>query len=293
MVSTVRFWRLTADDPISPPLPMPPLRSLLFILSVTLSSAFARDDHHESAGGEKLTFVIVHGATAGGYEWKETGNTLRKSGHEVYRVTLTALGERSHLSAEGVTLTTHINDVVNTILFEDLHDVVLTGHSYGGMVITGVMDRIPERIRHVFYFDAAVPEHGQSIRDSFGGSGNRPEPKVENGRMMMDWLPKNPTTFPHNVGHPVGTLTEPVSYQNPAALALNVTYVPFVKDAADEAKRAAENPAWQRAKARGWTIRPYPGSHTAMLETPRELAAHILASVNDTNHAVEASTTTN
>ena len=269
------------------------LRTFVLFLSVCLTSAIVRADHHEPAD-QKLTFVIVHGATAGGYEWKETGRYLREAGHDVYRVTLTALGERSHLSAEGVNLTTHINDVVNTILFEDLHDVILTGHSYGGMVITGVMDRIPDRISHVYFFDAAVPEDGQSIHDSFGSGGApRPEPKVENGRMMMDWLPKNPTAWPHNVGHPIGTLTEPVSYKNPAALALNVTYVPFVKDAADEAKRAAENPAWQRAKARGWTIRPYPGSHTAMLETPKELSAHILASVNDTNHSLETSTATN
>jgi len=256
-------------------------RLLTLLLVACGATTLARANHHE----EKLTFVLVHGATAGGYEWKETGKYLRDEGHTVYRVTLTALGERSHLSAEGVNLTTHINDVVNTILFEDLHDVVLTGHSYGGMVITGVMDRIPERIKHVFYFDAAVPEDGQSIYDSFGGGrgGNRPEPQVENGRLVMDWLPKNPTSWPHNVGHPIGTFTEPVSYKNPAALALNVTYVPFVRDAADETERAANNAAWQRAKARGWTIRPYPGSHTAMLETPKELAAHILANVNNTN----------
>lgn len=260
-------------------------RSLVLLLAIGLTALFTRAAHHES--DEKLTFVIVHGATAGGYEWKETGQYLQDAGHTVYRVTLTALGERSHLSAEGVNLTTHINDVVNTIRFEDLHDVILTGHSYGGMVITGVMDRIPERIRQVYFFDAAVPEDGQSIRDSFGGGGNRPEPKIENGRLVMDWIPKNPTFWPHNTGHPIGTFTEPVSYNNPAALALNVTYVPFVKDAEDEAKRAAENSAWQRAKARGWTIRPYPGSHTAMLETPKELAAHILASIGDTNTPVE------
>ncbi|MCF3649737.1 alpha/beta hydrolase [Synoicihabitans lomoniglobus] len=257
-------------------------RAFVILLTVCLTAAISRADHHTS--DEKLTFVLVHGATAGGYEWKETGKYLQQAGHTVYRVTLTALGERSHLSAEGVNLTTHINDVVNTILFEDLHDVILTGHSYGGMVITGVMDRIPERISHVYYFDAAVPADGQSIRDSFGNrGGDRPEPKVENGRMVMDWLPKNPTSWPHNTGHPIGTLTEPVSYKNPAALALNVTYVPFVKDAEAEKTRSESDAGWQRAKARGWTIRPYPGSHTAMLETPKGLAELILASVNDTN----------
>ena len=196
-------------------------------------------------------FVLVHGAWHGGWCWRDTAAALRAAGHNVFTPTHSGVGERFHQSAENITLETHIRDVCGCIEWEELDEVILCGHSYGGMVITGVMNRIPERISHVFYFDAAVPEDGQSIRDSFGNRGDRPEPKVENGRMMMDWLPKNPTAWPHNVGHPIGTLTEPVSYKNPAALALNVTYVPFVKDAADEAKRAAENPAWQRAKARG------------------------------------------
>src|SRR5690606_24649520 len=113
----------------------------------------------------KQTFVLVHGATAGGWEWKRTGQFLSDDGHTVYRPTLTGLGEREHLNSTEVDLATHINDVVNLVLFEDLHDVVLTGHSYGGMVVTGVMDRIPERLKHVVFLDAAVPEDGQSIWD--------------------------------------------------------------------------------------------------------------------------------
>ena len=101
--------------------------------------------------GDKYTFVVVHGATAGSWEWKSTGKFLTDDGHTVYRATLTGLGERMHLNSPDIDLETHINDVVNLILFEDLHDVVLTGHSYGGMVITGVMDRVPERIKHVVY----------------------------------------------------------------------------------------------------------------------------------------------
>src|SRR5688572_33324696 len=97
-------------------------RCLNVILLASLASFFALTARAADEK-EKYTFVIVHGATAGGYEWKETGKHLLANGHTVYRVTLTALGERSHLSAEGVNLTTHINDVVNTILFEDLHDV--------------------------------------------------------------------------------------------------------------------------------------------------------------------------
>jgi pimeloyl-ACP methyl ester carboxylesterase len=150
-----------------------PSSRLKLILFASIASVAAVVAVRAADQPEKYTYVIVHGATAGGYEWKETGKYLLENDHTVYRVTLTALGERSHLSAEGVNLTTHINDVVNTILFEDLHDVVLTGHSYGGRVITGVMNRIPERIRHVMFFDASVPEDGET---AFGRQGGPPRP---------------------------------------------------------------------------------------------------------------------
>ena len=138
--------------------------------------------------GEKYTFVLVHGATAGGWEWKSTGKFLTDDGHTVYRATLTGLGERMHLNSTDVDLQTHINDVVNLILFEDLHDVVLTGHSYGGMVITGVIDRIPERIRHVVYLDAAVPDDGMSIWDLFGGNGPQDPERFKDGFMQVPWV---------------------------------------------------------------------------------------------------------
>jgi pimeloyl-ACP methyl ester carboxylesterase len=232
----------------------------------------------------KYTFVIVHGATAGGYEWKETGKYLLAQGHTVYRVTLTALGERSHLSAEGVNLTTHIDDVVNTILFEDLHDVVLTGHSYGGRVITGVMNRIPERIRHVMFFDAAVPSDGETGFSRRGGP--PPDLVVKNGRQIPSWLNEHPTKSPHNVGQPIGPSLEAVAYNNPAAFKLNVTYVPFIAKDQDPAKRATTDQNWKNAVARGWTVRTFAGSHTAMLENPKGLAALMEQAVNDTNSPV-------
>lgn len=251
-----------------------------FATMAALAPAFVR----AAEQAEKYTFVIVHGATAGGYEWKETGKYLLENGHTVYRVTLTALGERSHLSAEGVNLTTHINDVVNTILFEDLHDVVLTGHSYGGRVITGVMNRIPERIRHVMFFDAAVPNDGES---GFSRQGGPPKDLVvKNGRRMQSWLNENPTKYPHNVGHPIGTSMEPVAYNNPEAFKLNVTYVPFIAAGQDPAERAARDQNWKNAVARGWTVRTFPGSHTAMLEDPKGLSVLMQEAVNDRNSPV-------
>jgi pimeloyl-ACP methyl ester carboxylesterase len=234
------------------------------------------------AAPEKQTFVLVHGATAGGWEWKSTGKFLTDDGHTVYRATLTGLGERMHLNSTEVDLQTHINDVVNLILFEDLHDVVLTGHSYGGMVITGVIDRIPERIRHVVYLDAAVPDDGMSIWDIFGGSGPQDSERFKDGFMQVPWV-KPGTPPPHSVKQSIKCFNQPVSYKNPAALALPVTYVAFIPKDKSAEERAKMDKSWQRAAARGWTIRTFPGGHVAQQEDPRGVATLIEQSVKDRN----------
>jgi pimeloyl-ACP methyl ester carboxylesterase len=236
------------------------------------------------AAAEKLTFVVVHGATAGGWEWKNTGKFLTDDGHTVYRVTLTGLGERMHLSSPDIDLQTHINDVVNLILFEDLHDVVLTGHSYGGMVITGVMDRIPDRIRHVVFLDAAVPDDGQSIWDIFGGQSPQ-GPNFADGFMQVPWV-KPGDKPPHSVKQSIKCFNQPVSYKNPAALALPVTYVAFVPKDQSADERAKKDKSWQHAVARGWTIRTFPGHHVAQQEDPRGVATLIEESVSDVNKPV-------
>lgn len=233
------------------------------------------------AASEKSTFVLVHGATAGAWEWKSTGKFLSDDGHIVYRATLTGLGEREHLNSPDIDLQTHINDVVNLILFEDLHDVVLTGHSYGGMVITGVMDRIPERIRHVVFLDAAVPDDGMSLWDLFGGTQQDPK-RFADGFMQVPWV-KPGTPPPHSVKHSIKCFSQPVSYKNPAALTLPVTYVAFVPKDKSAEERAKTDKSWQRAVARGWTIRTFPGGHVAQQEDPRGVATLIEQSVNDRN----------
>jgi len=111
------------------------------------------------------TYVLVHGGGHGGWCWQKVAALLRAEGHEVHTPTLTGLGERSHLLSPGVGLDTHITDVVNLIAYEGLTDVILGGHSYGGMVITGIADRVPERIRRLVYLDAAHPVNGQSLAD--------------------------------------------------------------------------------------------------------------------------------
>ena len=107
------------------------------------------------------TYVLVHGAMVGGWCWRWVTPELRAAGHDVYTPTLTGLGERVHLASPSVDLDTHIGDVVNVLHFEDLTDVVLVGWSYGGMVVAGVADQMPERIAQLVYLDADVPRDGE------------------------------------------------------------------------------------------------------------------------------------
>ncbi|HSH79243.1 MAG TPA: alpha/beta fold hydrolase [Herpetosiphonaceae bacterium] len=109
--------------------------------------------------------VIVHGAFGGGWEWREVAALLRARGHEVFTPSLTGFGERVHLATPQTGLETHMDDIVNVLRYEDLHEVVLACQSYGGMVATGVAGRIPERIAHLVYLNALVPEDGQSAFD--------------------------------------------------------------------------------------------------------------------------------
>lgn len=111
------------------------------------------------------TFVIVHGAWSGGHAWRWVRPLLRAAGHEVFTPTLTGLGERAHLGTPGTDLDTHVADVAAVLHYEDLSGVVLVGHSYGGIVITGVADRAGERVGHLVYLDADVPLDGESEMD--------------------------------------------------------------------------------------------------------------------------------
>jgi pimeloyl-ACP methyl ester carboxylesterase len=111
------------------------------------------------------SFVVVHGAWGGGWEWRDVARLLQADGHEVSRVTLTGLGDRCHGVREDLNLDTHVEDVVRHLRFEGLRDVVLVGHSYGGMVVTGVADRVPERVAKLVYVDALVPRDGEAVFD--------------------------------------------------------------------------------------------------------------------------------
>ena len=107
----------------------------------------------------------MHGGAHGGWCYGRVARVLRSAGHDVYTPTLTGVGERSHLVRADIDLDLHIRDILAVLHYEDLHDVVLVGHSYGGMVITGVADRDPGRVGHLVYLDAAMPANGESLAD--------------------------------------------------------------------------------------------------------------------------------
>ncbi|HVB11110.1 MAG TPA: alpha/beta hydrolase [Bacillota bacterium] len=112
-----------------------------------------------------MTFVLVHGAWGGGWGWTPFAEAMRRRGHQVFTPTLTGMGERSHLFSGAINLSTHIEDICNVIRYERLRDFVLAGHSYGGMVVTGVADRMADRIRSLVYIDAFLPEDGRALID--------------------------------------------------------------------------------------------------------------------------------
>src|SRR6201992_4141838 len=110
-------------------------------------------------------FVLVHGAWGGAHGFRKVRGPLRKAGHEVYTPSLTGIGERAHLTSPQVNLTTHVTDVANVILYEDLSEIVLLGYSYGGMVVTGALEHVADRVAHLVYLDAFLPGDGDSLND--------------------------------------------------------------------------------------------------------------------------------
>ena len=245
------------------------LRSTLIavaILGLVRPAGWAADKPISPAqsSSEHSTFVIVHGAWGAGYEWKEVGRRLQVDGHTVYRPTLTGMGERSHLSNPDIDLETHITDVVNTILFEDLHDVVLVGHSYGGMVITGVADRVPERLKQIIYLDAFLPENGEAV--------NRPgfALPVKDGFVPMPWNPP-PTPPPHPMPQPAKTFSQPITLKNQEAVAkIPTTYILTV-DAGKKPESDTFFRFYERARARAWKVVVMESDHTPQFSHQAEI----------------------
>jgi len=242
------------------------------------------------------TFVLVHPAWFGGWCWKKVAPILRGRGHEVFTPTLTGLGERAHLANREVGLGTHIEDVVNVLKFEDIRDAILVGNSSGGMVITGVADRMPERIAHVVYLDAFVPEDGQSLFDIVPSERRQPMhelvQKEGDGWLVPRFAPPQWEKFVPEAWHitdqsdlrwvlprltatPLGHFTEPVRRINTAAERLPRTYIRctvFPNPIFDRYAEIAQSGA-------GWQHRELATSHLPFITNPLELANVLMEAV--------------
>ena len=232
------------------------------------------------------TFVLVHGGYAGGWQWREVAALLREAGHEVFTPTLTGLGERVHLARPDVDLDTHIEDVLNVLAYEELDDVILARHSYGGMVITGVAERAPERLRHVVYLDAFVPQVGESQRDIVAAVlgpavaaqlDEQARSQGEGWRLPRPAADSDGTPNPRATDQPYGTITQPLAVRNPAAAALPRTYLLCTE----------RPPGWPfgpvlehcaaRAREHGWRYQELATGHALWRTAPREVADLLLA----------------
>jgi len=244
------------------------LCSVTVCLSLTYSNAYAQSEkiaplaieQIESDNSQKK-IVFVHGAWGGGWDYKVLETLLEEKGHKVHRVTLTGHGERIHLMSGEINLDTHIMDVVNTIQYEELEDFILVGHSYGGMVVTGVADRIPEKIKHLVYMDALLPLDGESVL------GMQPEERQKEIMQAVEeygngisippfWPDWEQSNYNH---HPVGTWQQPISLTNQqVALKIPTTYVLAYEEDPEKAdfKRYAD-----RAKSNGWNYLEWKSHH--------------------------------
>lgn len=218
---------------------------------------------------QKPTIVIVHGAWGGSWAFRQVDSLLTERGYTVYRPSLTGLGERVHLATPDIDLSTHINDVVNMLLFEDLHDIILVGHSYGGMVITGVADRLPERIQRLIYLDAFVPRDGESLMSIQGPRGERLKQMVKDGFVVPSWV-KPDQLPPKDVPHPLKTLTEPLVLNNKTASPIPTTYILTV-EAGTNAKDDDFASQAKRAKEKGWPVHQLQADHNPQWSAPQAL----------------------
>ena len=230
-----------------------------------------------------MTFVLIHGAWHGGWCWRRVATALRSAGHEVHAPSLTGLGERKHLANRAINLETHIDDVVHLIEMEDLREVVLVGHSYGGMVVTGAADRLAARIARLVYLDAFVPEDGKCLLDyavperaaRMSQEGERtgfvtPPPMSLWGlaaQVHLDFV------GPREVRHPYATMSQPIKLRNVAeARAIPKTYVYCSSPATGSFDQFA-------AKVRGdpaWRFHELKTGHDAMILMPDEVTRILL-----------------
>jgi pimeloyl-ACP methyl ester carboxylesterase len=233
------------------------------------------------------TFVLVHGSFHGGWCWARVRPLLRALGHEVWTPTLTGLGDRAHAVTSETGLETHVLDIAQLIAFEDLHDVILVGHSYGCVLATALLHRLPDRLGHVVFFDAGVPEDGQSAWDLFDEA-TRLSIRRRLAEAGSDWLVPPPPvealgiTDPADIAWvaprltpmPLKAWTDRVQLGHPAAASVPCSLIACIRGGARAAQAA-------RLRAiggqRGWPVFEIPSGHDAMVTHPLELASILLA----------------
>jgi pimeloyl-ACP methyl ester carboxylesterase len=229
------------------------------------------------------TFVLVHGAWHGSWCWARVRRALLDQGHDVFTPTLSGVADRSHLLAPDIDLQRHIDDVINLILWEDLSSVYLCGHSYGGCVISGVGDRLPDRIAAMIYLDAFVLEDGQCLHDLLPddhremqlglaaehGDGWRVPPipaEVFNVNPTdRDWVDRQCTP------QPLATFRQ--------ALPLGCGLSQIARHHFIYASGWGATPlagSYQRARDRGWTTSEIACGHDVMLDCPDALVAELV-----------------
>jgi pimeloyl-ACP methyl ester carboxylesterase len=227
-------------------------------------------------------FVLVHGAWHGAWCWSRVLPPLWAAGHRAFAVSLTGVGERAHLLSKNVTLDTHIADVASVIEAEELLDAVLVGHSYAGIVITGVADRLAARLRHLVYVDAVVPKPGESW-----SSGHSTETQATRRKAIAEsgvLLPPDPTVFGLTgadrawvarrlTPQPGGVYEAPLHFDAERVAALPRSFVDCNAPAL-----ATIDAMRLRVRAEpGWSVTEIATGHDPMVSAPQALVEILLA----------------
>jgi pimeloyl-ACP methyl ester carboxylesterase len=224
-------------------------------------------------------FVVAHGAWSAGWAWKKMHPLMRAAGHRLWTPTYTGIGERVHLAHPGIDLETHIEDVLQVLQFEDLRDVILVGHSYGGMVATGVADRARDRLARLVYVDAFAPQDGQSAADMMPAEradGMRARARDEGEGWRLPPNPMPPDTpegdqawaAPRRVHQPIKTFEGKLRLRN-GPLTLPRHYIYCRRHAAGDGFR----PSYERAQREGWGHDEIDASHNPHITAPEALMA--------------------
>ena len=223
------------------------------------------------------TFLIAHGAWSGGWSWKKIRQRLRERGHEVFTPTYTGLGERAHLARPEFGLETHVQDVLGVLEYEDLSDVILLGHSYGGMVATVAADRAPQRIRRLVYLDAFAPRDGEALEDIAGPEGrarHQAQLEAQGDGWRTAPSPPSPDTSAEDLAwsRPRRAPLAIKAFLEPAKLTGAVDRLPKTYIYCTQARPGdGFRPFAERAKKEGWQYFEIDATHSPNISAPDAL----------------------